>query len=211
MDENETKRMIPEQSIFAPHLQVYKNFVLANEYQSSKLCEALYTKCEDDMDHLQALRLPSMAKFNAGFVYCNQSFEHQCVGPSKQNYEQRLTKVVIIIQTVIRFGKNKYSEDFTFERCVLQMMGKARSLFIKEYNNRLFNWLVAFSLVTVVVGRFIIKFILLEMAAWILFIFLETYTRMFWTAESLFYNPVWHFIVGTWETVVYSPVLDLDR
>ncbi|KAH0887071.1 hypothetical protein HID58_063167 [Brassica napus] len=163
--------------------EVYKNFVLANEYQSSKLCEALYTKCEDDMDHLQALRLPSMAKFNAGFVYCNQSFEHQCVGPSKQSYEQRLTK----------------------------MMGKARSLFIKEYNNRLFNWLVAFSLVTVVVGRFIIKFILLEMAAWILFIFLETYTRMFWTAESLFYNPVWHFIVGTWETVVYSPVLDLDR
>ncbi|WZZ40147.1 hypothetical protein YC2023_036406 [Brassica napus] len=139
--------------------EVFKNFVLANEYQSSKLCEALYTKCEDDMDHLQSLRLPSMAKFNAGFVYCNQSFEHQCVGPSKQNYEQRLTK----------------------------MMGKARSLFIKEYNNRLFNWLVAFSLVMVVVGR------------------------MFWTAESLYYNPVWHFIVGTWETVVYSPVLDLDR
>ena len=75
-------------------IQVFKNFVLANEYQSSKLCEALYTKCEDDMDHLQSLRLPSMAKFNAGFVYCNQSFEHQCVGPSKQNYEQRLTKVM---------------------------------------------------------------------------------------------------------------------
>lgn len=93
----------------------------------------------------------------------------------------------------------------------VQMMGKARSLFIKEYNNRLFNWLVAFALVMVIVGRFIIKFILLEMAAWILFIFLETYTRMFWTAESLYYNPVWHFIVGTWETVVYSPVLDLDR
>ncbi|KAF2604897.1 hypothetical protein F2Q70_00028582 [Brassica cretica] len=33
---------------------------------------------------------------------------------------------------------------------------------------------------------------------------------MFCTAESLFYNPVWHFIVGTWDTVVYSPVLDLD-
>ncbi|CAA7052077.1 unnamed protein product [Microthlaspi erraticum] len=163
--------------------EVYKNIVLANEYQSSKLCEALYTKCEDDMDHLQALRLPSMAKFNAGFVYCNQTFEHQCVGPSKHNYEQKLTK----------------------------MMGKARLLFIKEYNNRLFNWLVAFALVMVVVGRFIIKFILLEMAAWILFIFLETYTRMFWTAESLYYNPVWHFIVGTWETLVYSPVLDLDR
>lgn len=93
----------------------------------------------------------------------------------------------------------------------LQMLGKSKSLFIKEYNHRLFNWLVAFSLVMVVVGRFLIKFILIEIGAWILFIFLETYTRMFWSAESLYYNPVWHFIVATWETLVYSPVLDLDR
>jgi hypothetical protein len=92
-----------------------------------------------------------------------------------------------------------------------QMMGKSKSSFIKEYNHRLFNWLVAFSLVMVVVGRFIIKFILIEIGAWILFIFLETYTRMFWSAESLYYNPVWHFIVATWETLVYSPILDLDR
>ncbi|XP_031123158.1 guanylate-binding protein 4 [Ipomoea triloba] len=163
--------------------KMFKNFILANEYQSSKLCEALYTDCEDKMDHLQVLRLPSMAKFNAGFLQCNQSFEKECVGPSKRNYEQRMTK----------------------------MMEKARSLFIKEYNHRLFNWLVAFSLVMVVVGRFVIKFILVEIGAWILFIFLETYTRMFWSAESLYYNPVWHVIVTTWETVVYSPILDLDR
>lgn len=163
--------------------QVYKNFILANEYQSSKLCEALYSRCEDKMDQLQVLRLPSMAKFNAGFLLCNQSFEHECVGPSKTNYERRMMK----------------------------MLGKSRSLFIKEYNHRLFNWLVAFSLVMVVVGRFIIKFFLIEIAAWILFIFLETYTRMFWSAESLYYNPVWHFIVATWETLVYSPILDMDR
>ncbi|KAL6968255.1 hypothetical protein U1Q18_034057 [Sarracenia purpurea var. burkii] len=163
--------------------KVYKNFILANEYQSSKLCEALYTKCEDKMDQLQVLRLPSMAKFNAGFLQCNQSFERDCVGPSKRSYEHRMMK----------------------------MLGKSKSLFIKEYNHRLFNWLVAFSLVMVVVGRFIIKFILIELGAWILFIFLETYTRMFWSAESLYYNPVWHFIVVTWETLVYSPILDLDR
>ncbi|KAL8548121.1 hypothetical protein ACS0TY_007438 [Phlomoides rotata] len=163
--------------------KVYKNFLLANEYQSSKLCEALYTRCEEKMDQLQVLRLPSMAKFNAGFLHCNQSFERECVGPSKINYEMRMVK----------------------------MMGKSKSLFIKEYNHRLFNWLVAFSLVMVVVGRFIIKFILIEIGAWILFIFLETYTRMFWTSESLYYNPVWHAIVGAWETVVYSPILDLDR
>ncbi|KAF3436228.1 hypothetical protein FNV43_RR23320 [Rhamnella rubrinervis] len=163
--------------------KVYKNAIMANEYQSSKLCEALYTRCEDKMDQLQVLRLPSMAKFNAGFLQCNQSFEHECVGPSKATYEHRMMK----------------------------MLGKSRTLFIKEYNHRLFNWLVAFSLVMVVVGRFIIKFFLLEIGAWILFIFLETYTRMFWSAESLYYNPVWHLIVTTWETVVYSPILDLDR
>lgn len=163
--------------------KVYKNVVLANEYRSSKLCEELYIRCEDKMDQLQVLRLPSMAKFSAGFLQCNQSFELECVGPSKANYEQRMTK----------------------------MLGKSRALFIKEYNHKLFNWLVAFSLVMVVVGRFIIKFILIEIGAWILFIFLETYTRIFWSAESLYYNPGWHFIVGTWETLVYSPILDLDR
>lgn len=163
--------------------QLHKNFVLANEFKSSKLCDGLYSRCEDEMDHLQALRLPSMAKFNAGFLQCNRSFERECLGPAKAKYELRMTK----------------------------MLGKSRSLFIKEYNNRLFNWLVAFSLVMVVVGRFIIKFILLEIGAWIMFIFLETYTRLFWTAESLYYNTVWHVIVATWETVVYSPILDLDR
>ncbi|XXG76710.1 hypothetical protein AAC387_Pa08g1007 [Persea americana] len=164
-------------------LRVYKNFLLANEYQSSKLCEELYSRCEDKMDQLQVLRLPSMAKFNAGFLQCNQSFEEECVGPSKASYELRMTK----------------------------MLGKSRSLFIKDYNQRLFNWLVAFSLVMVVIGRFVVKFLLLEIGAWILFIFLETYTRMFWSAESLYYNPTWHFIVATWETIVYSPLLDLDR
>ncbi|KAF8388159.1 hypothetical protein HHK36_026825 [Tetracentron sinense] len=163
--------------------KAYKNFILANEYRSSKLCEGLYTRCEEKMDQLQLLRLPSMAKFNAGFLHCNQSFEVECVGPSKTSYEQRMMK----------------------------MMGKSQSLFIKEYNHRLFNWLVAFSLVMVVLGRFVIKFILIEIGAWILFIFLETYTRMFWSAESLYYNPIWHFIVATWETLVYSPILDLDR
>ena len=72
---------------------MYKNFVLINEYQSSKLCEGLYTSCEEKMDQLQVLRLPSMAKFNAGFNQCNQSFEHDCVGPSKTKYEMRMSKV----------------------------------------------------------------------------------------------------------------------
>ncbi|KAF2325275.1 hypothetical protein GH714_026029 [Hevea brasiliensis] len=71
----------------------YKNVILANDYQSAKLCEALYVRCEDKMDQLQVLRLPSMAKFNAGLLQCSQSFEQECVGPSKANYEQRMMKM----------------------------------------------------------------------------------------------------------------------
>lgn len=92
-----------------------------------------------------------------------------------------------------------------------QMLARSRALFIKEYNNKLFNWLAIFSLAMVVVGRFLVKFFLLEVAAWVMFAFLETYTRLFWSSESLYYNPAWHVIVSSWETVVYSPVLDLDR
>ncbi|KAI7754599.1 hypothetical protein M8C21_003727 [Ambrosia artemisiifolia] len=110
------------------------------------------------------------------------------------------------------FGRHHAKKSIeSLDEDIAKMMGKSKSLFIKEYNHRLFNWLVAFSLVMVIVGRFVIKFILLEIGAWILFIFLETYTRMFWSPESLYYNPVWHGIVATWETLVYSPILDLDR
>ncbi|WVZ62138.1 hypothetical protein U9M48_011918 [Paspalum notatum var. saurae] len=163
--------------------KVYRNFGQANEYQSSKLCEARFSQCEDKMEHLQVLKLPSMAKFDAGFLLCNQSFETDCVGPAKESYQRRMSK----------------------------MLARSRALFIKEYNNKLFNWLVIFSLVMVVIGRFVLKFFLLEIAAWVMFAFLETYTRLFWSSESLYYNPVWNVIVSSWETIVYSPLLDLDR
>ncbi|URD95157.1 GTP binding protein [Musa troglodytarum] len=142
--------------------KVYRTFLLENEYQSSKLCEAKYTECEDKMDHLQVMRLPSMAKFNASFLQCNETFERQCVGPSKELYKQKMIK----------------------------MLGKSRSLFIKDYNDRLSNWLVIFSLTVAIVGRFIIKFFLLEIAGWAMFIFLETYARMFWSSESLWATPI---------------------
>ncbi|KAL4396859.1 hypothetical protein AHAS_Ahas01G0134000 [Arachis hypogaea] len=87
-------------------LQVYRNVILKNEYQSSNLCEALYTPCEDMTDRIQVLRLPSMAKFNAGLQNCNHSFEHECVELSKTNYEQ----------------------------CMMKMLGKSKSQFIKDYN-----------------------------------------------------------------------------
>jgi len=117
------------------------------------------------------------------FFLCNPSFEMDCVGPAKEIYQRRMSK----------------------------MLARSRALFIKEYNNKLFNWLVIFSLVMVVIGRFVVKFFLLEIAAWVMFAFLEMYTRLFWSSESMYYNPVWHVVVSTWETIVYSPILDLDR
>ncbi|GJN24730.1 hypothetical protein PR202_gb12488 [Eleusine coracana subsp. coracana] len=163
--------------------KVFRSFGQANEYQSSKLCEARFSECEDKMERLQVLKLPSMAKFDAGFLLCNQSFQMGCGGPATESYERRLSK----------------------------MLARSRALFIKEYNTKLFNWLVIFSLVMVIIGRFVLKFLLLEIAAWVMFAFLETYTRLFWSSEALYYNPVWQVIVSSWETVVYSPFLDLDR
>jgi hypothetical protein len=74
-------------------MQMFANLYLKNNYESAKLCEALYTSCEDKVDELQELRLPSMAKFNAGFTQCNRSFEEGCHGPSKAVYEKRIEKV----------------------------------------------------------------------------------------------------------------------
>ncbi|KAG6785856.1 hypothetical protein POTOM_007443 [Populus tomentosa] len=147
--------------------KVYKNFIMANEYQSAKLCEALYTRCEDRMDQLQVLRLPSMAKFNAGFLQCNQSFERECVGPSKANYENRMIKCIVN-------GWCGSTDD-----------GEIKIFIYKGIQPQVIQ----------LVGGLLP----------------QTYTRMFWSAESLYYNPVWHFIVATWETLVYSPILDLDR
>ena len=80
---------------------MYRNFLLANEYQSSKLCEARFSECEDKMDLLQVLKLPSMAKFNAGFTHCNQSFVKDCVGPAKESYERRMSKVCLLILNIV--------------------------------------------------------------------------------------------------------------
>eukprot|EP00249_Psilotum_nudum_P012527 c23835_g1_i1 orf=307-1830(-) len=163
--------------------RAYQTLNLANEFQSAKVCESLYISCENMIDVLQEMVLPSMAKFNAGSAICKKIFDAECIGPSKDLYQQRIQK----------------------------MLRKAEAQFISNYNTKLFNWLVIFSLMMVAIGRFIVKFFLLEIASWALFIFLETYTRIFWSGDALFYNPLWHAVVSFWEAVVYSPVLDVDR
>lgn len=45
------------------------------------------------MDGLLATGLPSMRKFNASFDQCNERFERDCVGPSKEKYALKMVKV----------------------------------------------------------------------------------------------------------------------
>ncbi|CAI5494657.1 unnamed protein product [Closterium sp. Naga37s-1] len=153
-----------------------------NEFASAKACEGAHRGCEEELDALANMRLPSVAKFDARLEACNHTVEHACRGPSKSAYRDRLKK--------------------TWTR--------ERSQFLKEYNQRLFNWLVIGSLVLVVIGRFVVKWVVVEVLAWALFVFLETYTRIFWSFDSLYLNPAWRTFVNVWEAVVYNPFIDLD-
>ena len=129
-------------------MQVYKNVILKSKYQSSKLCEAVYTRCEDIMDQLQVLRLPSMAKFNAGFLQCNQSFEHECVGSSKTNYKQRMMKVrhntkcfLVFYSTTCGF----YSLLFLFHFCISLEHWNLQG-FSSVHRNENFSYFICLSL-----------------------------------------------------------------
>ncbi|XP_020541245.1 guanylate-binding protein 4 isoform X2 [Jatropha curcas] len=116
--------------------KAYKNVVLVNEYRSAKLCEALYTRCEDKMDQLQVLRLPSMAKFNAGFLQCNQSFEQECVGPSKANYEQRMVKLADAREVKISIYKRVQPEALQLAGGLLPCHGGSGPLYYKVLFDR---------------------------------------------------------------------------
>lgn len=163
-------------------VQALEKLKAENAFQSGRECERLYAACEDQLDYLENMRLPSLAKFDAGYARCNRSAEAACFGPSKEYYQERLKK----------------------------MWTRERTQFLKDYNQRLFNWLVVFSLVMVAVARFVLRWTLVELCAWALFVFLETYTRIFWSVEGLYYNPAWRVFVGVWEAIVFNPVCDLD-
>eukprot|EP00850_Spirogloea_muscicola_P005528 SM000025S08423 [mRNA] locus=s25:657110:662613:- [translate_table: standard] len=164
-------------------MSAYDQLREANVFESSKGCQKTYADCDDAVSSLQNMRLPSMAKFESVFSKCNKTSERVCTGPLKDYYHDRLQKMWI----------------------------RERAQFVKDYNQRLFNWLVVFSLVMVVMARFFLKWAILEVCAWALFVFLETYMRMFSSAEGLKNNDTWRTVIAVWEAVVFNPLLDLDR
>ncbi|KAG0564101.1 hypothetical protein KC19_8G082700 [Ceratodon purpureus] len=73
--------------------KAYATLKETNIFRSSRQCDEVYTACEDQVDSLQGLRLPSMAKFSAGIASCNRTFTINCLGPSKALYQKRLEKM----------------------------------------------------------------------------------------------------------------------
>ncbi|CAL9088445.1 unnamed protein product [Musa textilis] len=164
--------------------KVYENHIMANKYQSSKQCEASWSDCEDIMDRLLVLRLPSMTKFNASFNRCNQNFERDCIGVSKEMYALKMVK----------------------------MLEKSRSLFFKEYSQRLTLSLLVLSITIPVVGH-TLKFALLKYGGYIMLIFslyFEMHTRIYGSSELLHNSSSFQIAVTAWEIIVGN-ILVLNR
>nr|XP_009398376.1 PREDICTED: guanylate-binding protein 5-like isoform X2 [Musa acuminata subsp. malaccensis] len=164
--------------------KVYENHIIANKYQSSKQCEASWSDCENRMDRLLVVRLPSMTKFNASFTRCNRNFERDCVGVSKEMYALKMAKT----------------------------LEKSRSLFFKEYCQRLTLSLLVLSITIPAVGH-TLKFTLLKYGGYIMLIFslyFEMHTRIYGSSELLHNSPSFQIAVAAWEIIVGN-ILVLNR
>ncbi|THU74098.1 hypothetical protein C4D60_Mb04t29760 [Musa balbisiana] len=156
--------------------KVYDNHITENKYLSIKLCEASWSECEDRMDGLLATGLPSMRKFNASFDQCNERFERDCVGPSKEKYALKMVK----------------------------MLQKCRSLFTKEYYRRLTFNLLLLSATIPVVGH-VVKFAFLRYCGYLMVTFslyLEMHTRLYGSVQLLRNSPFFQIVETAWEMIV---------
>ncbi|CAL9155705.1 unnamed protein product [Musa hybrid cultivar] len=156
--------------------KVYDTHITENKYLSIKLCEASWSECEDRMDGLLATGLPSMRKFNASFDQCNEHFERDCVGPSKEKYALKMVK----------------------------MLQKCRSHFTKEYYRRLTFNLLLFSATIPVVGH-VVKFAFLSYCGYLMVTFslyLEMHTRLYGSVQLLRNSPSFQIVEIAWEMIV---------
>lgn len=140
---------------------------------SNELCSQLENTCEELLDAMQAMSVPSLRKFEAAYERCQHTFETKCRGPSKGPNTERLAKA----------------------------WQRARREFQKGYNDRLYMGLLIVSLAVVVVFRFIIKFQLAEAAGWVSFVVLEVYPKLH-PGSSLYDTSAWAVTVRLWEGAV---------
>jgi len=162
----------------------YKGLVASNSFESSKACEGSHQNCEDILDALQTMLLPSLKKFDEGSHHCNATFHVKCVGPSGDLYAEKMRKSI----------------------------GRQRLHFLSAYNQRLYNGLLAMSVVLVVCYRFVMKNGFLEFVAWLMFLFLEVYPKLYVGSANTFYeSDTWQQGVTVWEMIAYNKVIDLEK
>ena len=63
-----------------------------NAFASARACESSASACEDALVEAQAMRLPSVRKFDVSAERCAAGFEAKCVGPSRATYAARLKR-----------------------------------------------------------------------------------------------------------------------
>ena len=141
-------------------------------------------RCEDEFVALQRMRLPSVRKFDQQAAACNTTYAQRCAGPSHATYAVRLQRAA----------------------------QRERAAFLQSYNARLFNGMLMGAVGGIVVFRFLVRVSLLELASWLLFVFLEVSPKLYLgQGETIYESKWWTSMARVWETVVYNAVVDLDK
>uniref|UniRef100_A0A061RA81 Guanylate-binding family protein n=1 Tax=Tetraselmis sp. GSL018 TaxID=582737 RepID=A0A061RA81_9CHLO len=160
----------------------HKVHVVSNQYESSKACEQLELSCEDELEQLRGMRVPSLRKFEQRSDRCHGAFERGCLGPSLAQYSERLAKA----------------------------RSRARKEFLADYNSRLFQGLLVASLALIGVFRFLLSVPALELCGWALFLGLECSGQLGFGATALYDTAAWRILMWVWESAVYNGTVDLE-
>ncbi|MEW5316092.1 MAG: hypothetical protein WDW38_007478 [Sanguina aurantia] len=146
-----------------------------NAAASTKLCSALEAKCEAELDSLQAMRLPSLRRFESSYNKCAQAFSEKCLGPARSESEARLTHA----------------------------WARAQGSFAKEYNSRLYTGLIGASILGILLFRFAFKIQILEAGCWLSFVFLQVAPHAWIGSGTIYETAGWRWTVAVWETAMF--------
>lgn len=147
-----------------------------NQAASSQLCSSLEARCEAELDDLQAMRLPSLRKFESSHRRCERRFTEQCKGPGRKENAERLAKA----------------------------WARASKQFARDYNNNLYTGLLVLSLCGIVIFRFVWRVQIIEAACWVGFLFLEVYPHVHPGPGTMYDTKGWQVTVQAWEGLMLA-------
>lgn len=149
-----------------------------NTIKSTEICDDLESDCEERLEELQEMKIPSKNRFEGEYKKCRQNFESKCVGPALEKQSKRL--------------------GVAWER--------QQRRFTQNYNSRLYKFMIVFSLVDIVLARFVLKFQIAEVLGWFVFLFLEGYPQFIGSSETMYASGWWQALVSIWEFVAYNAI-----